>query len=305
MCLGLGTFAWCGNELKLTLRSLVCCSVVEKLLEVKTMRGIRQCHSLRKHVSIPLKTSSFRSNLFPSTSISTRSLSHNHHSLFSRTFIQPRYASYGLQRNWNVNDNGVNNLFYGVYRRFSDKKPSKKKKSSSSSSSSASKSENEPQGDADAEAKIQHIPRSGGELSTFVVIKEKTQETFSVIYIVGILLVCLPYTIYLVFSSLFSSSGSDKIRNETFDLIREDSRILRILGNDIIAKQATQNVSFVDGDGNERLQIIYQIQGGKGEGRVDVEMLKEGKEYRMQYCIVTTQYSMISIVDNRSLFDRA
>merc|ERR1712154_467205 len=113
------------------------------------------------------------------------------------------------------------------------------------------------------------------------------------------------YTIYLVFKSLFSSSGADKVRNDTFDLIKEDSRIMRILGSDIIAKQVTQNVQFVDDHNNERLQIIYEVQGGKGSGRVDVEMLKDGKEWRMQYVIVSTQYTVIPIVDNRSLFDRA
>lgn len=117
-------------------------------------------------------------------------------------------------------------------------------------------------------------------------------------------MVCLPYTIYLVFKSLFSSSGSDRIRNETFDLIKEDSRILRILGHDMIAKQATQTATYFDDLGQERLQMIYQIQGSKGNARVDVEMLKKDKEWIMQYCIVTTQYSVISIVDNRSLFDR-
>ena len=205
-----------------------------------------------------------------------------------------------INSDYNSNIHNGNNLYYGIYRRFS-RKPGKKKKSPLSTP----KASDPPEGDINAKPDIQHIPKSeSGELSTFVVIKEKTQETFSVIYIFGILFCCLPYTIWLVFKSLFSSSGSDKIRNETFDLIKEDSRILRILGNDIIAKQVTQNVTFFDNSGQERLQMIYQIQGSKGNARVDVEMLKQDKEWKMQYCIVTTQYSVVSIVDNRSLFDR-
>ena len=231
------------------------------------------------------------------------------HSSFPAPFLSP-YSS--INSNWNSKCHH-NELFYGVYRSFakkpssssSGKKPSKKKKSSDESPESEQTvhAHNEPAGDANAKPDIQHIPQSG-ELSTFVVIKEKTQEGLSIIYIVGILMVCLPYTIYLVFKSLFSSSGSDKIRNETFDLIKEDSRILRILGSDIIAKQVNQNVSFLDDSGQERMQIIYQIQGGKGIAKVHVEMLKEEKDWRIQYCIVQTQYSDIPIVDNRSLFDR-
>eukprot|EP01084_Bolivina_argentea_P171403 296956_1 len=214
-------------------------------------------------------------------------------SLFSsRSVINPMIMSIKFNEN-------TNHLYYGIYRRFA-KKPSKKK----SSSSSAPKPSTEPQGDPSADPNVVHTPQQESQLSTFVVIKEKTQETLSVVYIVGILLCCLPYTIYLVFRSMFSSSGADKIRNETFDLIQEDSRILRILGNDIIAKQVRQNVIFTDDAGQERLQLIYEIQGSKGNGRVDVEMLKEDKDWRMQYCIVSTQYSVIPIVDNRSLMDR-
>lgn len=197
-------------------------------------------------------------------------------------------------------------LYYGVYRRWFSEQPPPDKKSKKTKKKSPlvpPKATDPPEGDRDAKPDLQHIPgASSGELSTFVVIKEKTQETVSVIYIVGILFCCLPYTIYLVFKSLFSSSGSDKIRNETFDLIKEDSRILRILGNDVIAKQVAQNVAFVDDHGHERLQIIYEIVGRKGEGKVHVEMLREGKEWRMQYCIVATQFSEITIVDNRLLF---
>ena len=204
--------------------------------------------------------------------------------------------------NYNYNNNNNNPLYYGIYRRFSStKKPSSGKKKKSSST--ASNVNNEPEGDPNAEAKVQHIGKSGGELSTFVVIKEKTQEAFSIIYIIGIMICCLPYTIYLVIRELFFSSGPEKIKNETFDLIREDSRVTRILGNDIIAKQVKSNAKFIDGSGQERLQIIYEIQGGKGDARVDVEMLNKDKEWIMQYCIVSTQYSVIPIVDNRSLFD--
>jgi len=110
--------------------------------------------------------------------------------------------------------------------------------------------------------------------------------------------------IYCIREDFFVKSISRKklILIVKFDLIREDSRILRILGNDVIAKQVAQNVSFIDNQGQERMQIIYEIQGRKGEGKVHVEMLKEDKEWRMQYCIVATQFSEITIVDNRLLF---
>eukprot|EP00485_Elphidium_margaritaceum_P000872 CAMPEP_0202690762 /NCGR_PEP_ID=MMETSP1385-20130828/5656_1 /ASSEMBLY_ACC=CAM_ASM_000861 /TAXON_ID=933848 /ORGANISM="Elphidium margaritaceum" /LENGTH=204 /DNA_ID=CAMNT_0049346055 /DNA_START=252 /DNA_END=865 /DNA_ORIENTATION=- len=185
------------------------------------------------------------------------------------------------------------------------KKKSKKKSTSTSESDATQTPPPPPSGDEHAEARIQHVEKpKGGALSTIVIIKEKTEETFSLLYIVGVMFVCVPYTFYLVFKSLFSSSGSDKIRNETFDLIKEDSRMLHMLGSDMIAKQVQQNVTFTDDSGHQRLQIIYEIQGGKGNARVDVEMLQEGKEWRMQYCIVSTQYSVIPIVDNRSLLDR-
>ena len=79
---------------------------------------------------------------------------------------------------------------------------------------------------------------------------------------------------------------------------------MRLIGNDIFAKQVGHHADFTDNDGCERSQIIYQIQGSKGEARVDVEMLKHDKQWRMEYCIVSTNYGEIRVVDNRAGFVR-
>ena len=75
---------------------------------------------------------------------------------------------------------------------------------------------------------------------------------------------------------------------------------MRILGNDVRAKGVAHHASFFDEDGRERKQVIYEITGSKGDARVDVEVLKD-KDWQMQYCIVTTQFANISIVDNRPI----
>lgn len=52
-------------------------------------------------------------------------------------------------------------------------------------------------------------------VSTFVKLKEKTEEGVSLIYIFGILFCALPYCFYLVF----------KIRNNSFDILKDDPRV--------------------------------------------------------------------------------
>ena len=79
---------------------------------------------------------------------------------------------------------------------------------------------------------------------------------------------------------------------------------MRVVGSDAYATKIAHNSTFTDGDGNERLQVIYGLQGTKGEARVDVEMIKNNKEWEYQYIIVSTKFATIPVVDNRPLYAR-
>jgi hypothetical protein len=116
--------------------------------------------------------------------------------------------------------------------------------------------------------------------------------------------VCFPYTIYLVLKSLFSDTGQDRLKNESFELVKDDPRVLRALGGDLYSKSVAHFAQFTDDHGDERCQVIYELVGSKGEGRVDVEHRQENGAWRMQYVIVTTPFTTIRIVDNRPLMER-
>ncbi|ETO25679.1 hypothetical protein RFI_11460 [Reticulomyxa filosa] len=167
--------------------------------------------------------------------------------------------------------------------------------------SDANTSGKKTQGTSQGRTEIVSTSKPNTALSTFVVVKEKTEEVISFAFIFGMASVAF-VTFGMLLKSLFSSGGGERIQRETFSLVQEDPRVIRAIGSDIFAQQVMHNVNFKDNDGHERSQVVYNIRGKKGEARVDVEMLNDDGKWEMQYCIVTTPFSVIPIVDNRAAY---
>merc|ERR1712173_155617 len=91
--------------------------------------------------------------------------------------------------------------------------------------------------------------------------------------------------------SLFGGGGEEKLRAESFEIIREHSHTSRVLGDDLFANPIQYNSGiFTDDDGNDRSQIIYSVTGSLGEARVDAEKKKVDGTWDWEYIILSTQY---------------
>lgn len=139
-------------------------------------------------------------------------------------------------------------------------------------------------------------------ISTFVVIKEKTEEGLAFIYVLGVLFAVLPGAIFIVLKSLFSGSGSDNVRSKSFELIQEHSQCRYIMGEDMFARQTSHSQEYKDDKGVERVTVIYEIKGNKTDARVDAEMKKIDGEWEWEFVIVSAPYGTIYVVDNRQLY---
>ncbi|ETO21343.1 hypothetical protein RFI_15861, partial [Reticulomyxa filosa] len=165
-------------------------------------------------------------------------------------------------------------------------------------------------------------------LSRFVVVKEKTEETVSFLYILGMTFLGV-YVFYLISTSLLSSGGEQRIQTQTFNLVKSDDRVnfsspspfhLHFLyviyiyiyiyvytymhvyiEKGILKEKLSFSATFRDEVG-EHVQVVYYVHGSKGEARIDVDMVKTNKEWEIFYCIVNAPFSVITIVDNRRGF---
>merc|ERR1719273_905284 len=137
-------------------------------------------------------------------------------------------------------------------------------------------------------------------ISTFVVIKEKTEEGLSFIYVMGVLFCVLPGAIFMVGKSLLSESGSDNVRSKSYDLILEDAQCRHILGEDMFARQTSHHSEYTDDAGVQHVTVIYELKGNKTDARVDAEMKLVDNEWEWEFVIVTAPYGTIYVVDNRS-----
>merc|ERR1719445_1207203 len=136
-------------------------------------------------------------------------------------------------------------------------------------------------------------------VSTFVVIKEKTEEGLSFIYVLGVLFVVLPGAIYVVLKSLFSTSGADNVRNKSYQMIQEHAQCRYILGEDMFAQQTSHSQEYTDDQGVKSMTVIYTVKGNKTDARVDAEMKFVDGEWDWEFVIVSAPYGVIYVVDNR------
>merc|ERR1719419_631592 len=88
-------------------------------------------------------------------------------------------------------------------------------------------------------------PRSNA-VSTFVKIKETTEEGISAIYVCGMLFLVLPGCFWMVIQALFSGGGEEKLRNDSFDKIRENIEVKRALGDDLFSNPIQYHTNFTD-----------------------------------------------------------
>merc|ERR550539_370169 len=139
-------------------------------------------------------------------------------------------------------------------------------------------------------------------LSTFVVIKERTEEGLSILYVIGTLCLVLPGAIYLVGKSLFTTSGADNVRSKSFELIQEHSQCRHMLGEDMFARQTSHSVEYKDDDDHDRVTVIYEIKGNKTDARVDAEMKYVDGDWEWEFVILTTPYGTIYVIDNRQQY---
>ena len=87
-------------------------------------------------------------------------------------------------------------------------------------------------------------------------IKEKTEEGLSFIYVLGVLFVVLPGAIYVVLKSLFSESGADNVRNKSYEMIQEHAQCRYILGEDMFAQQTSHSQEYTDDQNVKRMTVI-------------------------------------------------
>merc|ERR1719433_1935269 len=136
-------------------------------------------------------------------------------------------------------------------------------------------------------------------VSTFVYVKEKTEEGLSFVYVMGVLFVILPGAIFMVLKSLFSESGADNVRSKSYEMIQEHAQCRYILGEDMFARQTSHSSEYTDDEGNKRMTVIYEVKGNKTDARVDAEMKLVDKEWEWEFVIVSAPYGTIYVVDNR------
>jgi len=136
-------------------------------------------------------------------------------------------------------------------------------------------------------------------VSTFVYVKEKTEEGLSFVYVMGMLCVIFPGCVYVVLKSLFSTSGADNVRNTSYQMIQEHAQCRYILGEDMFAQQTSHSQEYTDDQGNKKMTVIYQVKGNKTDARVDAEMKLVDNEWEWEFVIVSAPYGVIYVVDNR------